>query len=185
MLILASASPRRRELMEKFHIPFKVVVSGNEEKIPDGIRPEELAEYLAGEKAKDVLRICRDDTVIGADTVVLCDGEILGKPADREEARRMLRLLSGRRHEVITGVSIISKDKRVDFSSSCMVEFYPLTEEEIEAYIDTGEPMDKAGAYGIQGEGALLVKGISGDFYTVMGLPVAELYRRLADLGIS
>ena len=184
MLILASASPRRRELMKKLHIPFKVEVSGNEEKVPESIKPEKLPEYLAMEKAKDVFKTHREDTVIGSDTIVLLDGEILGKPKDREDAKRMLGLLSGRRHEVITGVSIISKDKSLCFSETCGVEFYPLSEEEIDAYVDTGEPMDKAGSYGILGEGAILVKGIDGDFYTVMGLPLARLYRALKEFGI-
>ncbi|MGI6079525.1 MAG: Maf family protein [Candidatus Avilachnospira sp.] len=179
MLILASGSPRRRELIEKLHIPYMVEVSGNEELIPEGMSPEKLPEYLSGEKAKAVFEKHRGDTVIGADTIVLYAGKILGKPSDKEEAKSMLRLLSGRKHEVITGVSIISEKKSLSFSESCEVEFYELSDEEIDAYIATGEPMDKAGAYGIQGDGALLVKAIHGDYYTVMGLPIAELSRKL------
>ncbi len=184
MLILASGSPRRMELMEKLHIPFKVEVSGNEEIIPEGIEPEKLPEYLAIEKAKDVFKKHEGEgaVVIGSDTIVLCNGKILGKPHSREEAIEMLKGLSGRTHEVVTGVGIISDAGSHSFTDTCEVEFYPLKDEEIERYVDSGEPMDKAGAYGIQGDGALLVKGIRGDYYTVMGLPVARLYRVLSEL---
>lgn len=186
MLILASGSPRRRELIEKLHLPFEVEVSGNEEIIPEGIEPKDLPEYLALEKAKDVFKKHKSESaiIIGADTVVLCGGRILGKPHSRQEAIDMLKSLSGRTHEVVTGVGIISDRGEHSFTDICEVEFYPLKDREIERYVDSGEPMDKAGAYGIQGDGALLVKGIRGDYYTVMGLPVARLYRTLSELGI-
>lgn len=184
MLILASASPRRRELMEKLHIPFQVVVSDAEEERPEGIRPEEVPVYLASQKAEAVAaRLAgtrsQSDVIIGSDTIVLLEGRILGKPHSREEAFDMLKSLSGRMHSVLTGVCLLSGDRRESFTSRTEVRFYPLSDEEIHAYIASGEPMDKAGAYGIQGDGALFVKEIRGDYYTVVGLPVAELARRL------
>lgn len=186
MLILASASPRRRELMEKLHTPFVCEPAAAPEVVPDGLPAALVPEHLAAHKAEEVFQkhaAAASDSdpliVIGSDTVVLCNGKILGKPHSRDEAAAMLRLLSGRTHEVLTGVCLRSAEKTVRFTSRTEVEFYPLSEMQITAYIESGEPMDKAGAYGIQGDGALLVKGICGDYYTVMGFPVARIAREL------
>lgn len=147
-------------------------------------KPDALVEALAEKKASYVMERRPGDVIIGADTVVVLDGEILGKPADEADARRMLRMLSGRTHDVWTGVCVLSKDIREVFSVRAGVEFFPLSDAEIEAYIKSGDPMDKAGAYGIQGGAALFVAGITGDFYNVMGLPVSRLHKRLCGLGL-
>ena len=180
-LILASNSPRRRELMKKLGRPFFADPSRVEEKLPEGLETSMAAEYLSSIKAQEVYDRYGDGelTVIGSDTVVLLDGKIFGKPRDEEDAKRMLRELSGRTHEVRTGVTIISEKGKQSFTSVTEVEFYPLSEKEIEDYAASGEPMDKAGAYGIQDQGALLVKEIRGDFFTVVGFPIAEVSRRL------
>lgn len=186
MIILASASPRRRELMEKYiSKEFKVIPANTAESTPDSIPAEEVAEYLAVQKAQAVCAENPYDDVIGADTVVLLDGKILGKPRNINHAREMLSMLSGRIHTVITGVCVCTRGKVQSFSEQTRVEFYPLTENEIEKYIKTGDPMDKAGAYGIQSEGCLLVKGINGDFFNVVGLPVARLSRVLKELSVQ
>lgn len=184
-LILASKSPRRRELMEKLQAPFLCEPSGVEEIIPEEIGVEKTAEYLSMIKAEDIYRkhAGQGKTVIGSDTVVVLDGVIYGKPKDRTDAFRMLKELSGKTHRVLTGVSIRSDEGRENFTTQTGVEFYDLTDEEISRYLDTGEPFDKAGAYGIQGYGALLVKKIDGDYYTVMGFPIAEIYQRLKKKG--
>lgn len=179
-MILASRSPRRRELLSLIAEKFIVVPAEGEEVIGENVPPEDAVKMLALQKATEIYSKYKDETIIAADTVVATDGEILGKPHSKEEAADMLRKLSGRRHSVFTGVCVIYPDGATDcFAEETRVEFYPLTEEEISAYIATGEPMDKAGAYGIQGRGALLVKAISGDYYNVMGLPVGRLYRAL------
>lgn len=184
MLVLASASPRRRELLGHIGVPFEVSVSAADENIAPGLPPEEAVKTLAVRKAEAVFNDRPDAVVLGADTIVVSDGRILGKPADEEGAREMLRSLSGRKHMVYTGVAILSKERRESFVSATEVEFYPLEDEEINTYVSTGEPMDKAGAYGIQGFGAVFIKGIAGDYYTVVGLPVAEVARRLRNYGI-
>ena len=181
-LILASASPRRRELLEKLQIPFEVIVSDCDETLPEGIPAESAAELLAVRKAAAVAKAHPDAVVIGADTTVILDEEILGKPADEADCKRMLHALSGRQHKVITGVGIFWAGHSLSFSDETAVQFYPLTDAEINAYAASEEPYDKAGAYGIQGQGALLVAGIHGDYYNVMGLPVARLARQLRDL---
>ncbi len=178
-LILASASPRRKELINFISNDVVIIPSDADETLPEDIIPSKASEYLSTIKAESVYNSNPDDIVIGCDTIVLVNDEILGKPKDREDAFRMLKLLSGNVHQVITGVTIISKDKKDVFSESTDVEFYPLSDEEIYRYIDTGDPFDKAGAYGIQTEGCLLVKGVKGDFFNVVGLPVAELKRHL------
>ena len=184
-LILASASPRRRELLEKLQMPFAVVVSDCDETLPDGIPAESAAEMLAVRKAAAVAKLHPDAIVIGADTTVILDGEILGKPADPADCKRMLHALSGRQHQVITGVAVFHGGRSLSFSDTTQVQFYPLTVEEIDAYAASDEPYDKAGAYGIQGQGALLIEGIRGDYYNVMGLPVAKLARILRKFGIN
>ena len=186
MLILASASPRRRELMNMAGLSCECIPSNAEEVIPEGAAPEEIPAILAGQKAAAVFAAHPGDVVIGSDTVVEIEGRILGKPHTEAEAAEMLRLLSGKTHLVHTGVCIVSEEKKKVFTSTTAVEFYPLTDGEIAAYVATKDPMDKAGAYGIQGPGSYLVKGITGDYYTVMGFPIAEVQRSLRyDFGIS
>ncbi len=183
-LILASGSPRRRELLSVITADFSVVVSDAEETIGPGTPPHRAVEELALQKALAVFEAHGDCAVIGSDTVVALDGRILGKPGSREEAAEMLGTLSGREHTVFTGVAVLAPGVRRVFHCATQVEFYPLSGEEIAWYVSTGEPMDKAGAYGIQGQGSLLVKGIRGDYFNVMGFPVAEVWRHLVALGI-
>lgn len=180
-LILASKSPRRKELLSFITEDFAIKVSDADETLRPGMSPEEAVEYLSEIKGTAVARENNRDTVISSDTIVVLDNMILGKPHSREEAYSMLTALSGRTHEVYTGVCIIAPDKKISFACRTEVTFYPLTDEEIEKYIETGEPFDKAGAYGIQGKGALLIEGIKGDYYNVMGLPVARLQRALKE----
>lgn len=177
MYILASASPRRRELFGLISDDFRIVPSNAEETAPDGIAAENLPERLARLKAGDIAAKYPFDTVIGADTVVILDGKVLGKPENPEDAVRMLTALSGKRHKVITGCAVCKNGACRSFSSVTEVEFYPLDDREISDYVATGEPLDKAGAYGIQGRGALFVKSINGDYFNVVGLPVAALHR--------
>ena len=176
-IILASASPRRKELLGHISDNFDVVVSSVEEIVPPNIPQDEVPQFLATLKAKDVAKNHIEDLVIGADTCVLCDGIILGKPKDREAAYKMLSSLSGKTHTVITGCSLVKNNRSISFSVSTEVEFYTLTDKEINEYIETNEPFDKAGGYGIQGKGSLLVKGIKGDYFNVVGLPIAKLKR--------
>ena len=177
--ILASASPRRKELLTLAGIEYEVVVSQCEEILPDGITPDKAVEELARQKAEDVFNRNPDCMIIAADTVVALGNTILGKPKDEDDAFAMLSSLSGRRHTVFTGVCIKSEDKTDIFHVATEVEFYDLSEKEIKDYIATKEPMDKAGAYGIQGKGFVLVKGIHGDYFNVVGLPLAETVRHL------
>lgn len=179
-MILASASPRRKELLSYIADDFKVIPAKGEENIPDGSSPEETVYMLSRQKAEEIYSTYKNETIIAADTIVSIDGKILGKPHDKHEAFEMLSALSGRTHAVYTGVCIITKNgERMSFTEKTEVEFYPLSENDIRSYIATGDPMDKAGAYGIQEKGAFLVKGIIGDFYNVMGLPIAQLKRYL------
>ena len=178
-IILASKSPRRHELFEYITRDFEVVAIDEPEVLPKDIPLEEAPVFLAEHKAEAAARLYPDKTVIGADTVVILSGELMGKPKDSDDAFRMLRALSGGVHTIVTGCCIINGTRRSAFSQTTEVEFYKLSDREILDYIATGEPFDKAGAYGIQGQGMLLVKGIVGDYYNVMGLPVAELKREL------
>ena len=181
MIILASKSPRRRELLTLGGIDFTVKSSDVDETLPDGMtKPCEVVKYLSKIKAEAVYD--GDNVVIGADTVVAIDGNILGKPQDADDAKRMLKMLSGKVHSVFTGVTIISPKGVNSFYSETKVEFYSLTNEEIDEYILSGEPMDKAGAYGIQGKGSLLIKGIVGDYFNVVGLPLAQTVRELRNM---
>ncbi|WP_405345626.1 Maf family protein [Ruminococcus sp.] len=182
-IILASQSPRRQELIAHITPEFTVIVSDAEESLPEGLPPEDVPAYLAGIKAETVAADHPDDIVIGADTVVILDGCILGKPRDKDDAVRMLSALSGKAHTVVTGCAVYQGSRRITFSEQTRVEFYPLSDREILEYIATGEPFDKAGAYGIQGRGCVLVKRIEGDFFNVMGLPVARLKRELKRFG--
>lgn len=187
--ILASSSPRRKELLEQAGFSFEIFVSDEDEKI-QAASPSETVMELAYRKAENVFQKIKDTkeslTVIGADTVVSYRGEILGKPADEEEAMAMLSLLADRTHQVYTGVCLIhfkNGEKNVrKFYECTQVSFYPITREELKRYIQTGDPMDKAGAYGIQGSFAVHVKGIEGDYNNVVGLPIARLYQELKKL---
>lgn len=177
MIILASQSPRRQELLKLITSDFEIKVSNVDETLPDKITPKEAVMYLS--KIKAVPFADGDNIVIGADTVVALDGKILGKPKSEENAKEMLRFLSGRTHSVFTGVTLASDKKTKTFAVETKVKFFELTNEEIDAYIKTKEPFDKAGAYGIQGYGSLLVEKIDGDYFNVVGLPVSTLAREL------
>jgi septum formation protein len=184
-LILASGSPRREILLRQTGLEFDVEPSGAEETIPEGVPPRELAERLAVEKARLVVARRFSGLVIGADTVVVLKGRILGKPADASEAAEMLRSLSGREHQVITGIAVIdaaSGEMRSD-AVSTVVKFAPLSQDAIDRYVATGEPLDKAGGYGIQGFGALLIERIDGCYFNVVGLPLRRLAELLGELG--
>lgn len=182
MIILASGSPRRKELLTLITEDFKIIPADIDETIDKNIELLKQPQYLAEKKARFVFENGhQNDIVIGSDTGVFIDRKMLGKPTDTENARQMLKELSGKKHIVVTGCSIISKDKCISFSEKTSVEFYKLSNDEIDEYILTNEHKDKAGAYGIQGKGATLVKGIEGDFYNVVGLPVGALKRRLKE----
>lgn len=183
-IVLASGSPRRREILEGLGLPFRVTVSGAEENIDPGTPPYLAVERLSLLKAADAAKGQPENAlVIGADTVVVLDGEILTKPVDEEDAARMLARLSGRQHSVLTGISVMRRrdGKAVSVFEETKVCFRTLSEEEIMRYVSTGEPLDKAGAYGIQGRGSLLVERIEGDYFNVVGLPVCRLARLLAE----
>lgn len=180
-IILASASPRRSELMTLAGFRFDVICADIDEIVPEKALPQEVVMSLALQKAQAVAKDHRKSAVVGSDTVVALDGKILGKPRSEKEAVEMLRSLSGRIHKVFTGVAIVCGEKVTSFFEETEVEFYPLTDQEILDYVATGEPMDKAGAYGIQGRGAVLVKRINGDYFNVMGLPISKVYRELKD----
>lgn len=183
MLILASGSPRRQELLHLITSDFSVVTSEVDERAITAPTAKELVQKLAEAKAAAVAAIQPGAIVIGCDTVVDLDGEVLGKPADQEEARSMMQRLSGRKHFVHTGVCLAGSGKKDCFVESSEVAFAPLTAQEIEAYISTDEPYDKAGGYGIQGGAAKFCTGISGCYFNIMGLPVSALYRHLCIFG--
>lgn len=184
-IILASSSPRRQELLTLAGIEYTVVPSECDEILSADMTPEEAVQCLAEQKAADVSARFPDDTIIAADTVVASEGKILGKPKNEADAFDMLSSLSGKIHTVYTGVCLMQKNKKELFFSATDVEFYALTPEEINKYIATHEPMDKAGAYGIQGKGALFVRKINGDYFNVVGLPIAETVRALRNLPIN
>ncbi len=180
-IILASGSPRRQELMKMAGLKFIILPSDIPENVPESVPLEKRSGFLAELKASAMSVFHPRDIIIGADTTVLCQGRLMGKPKDEAEAKEMLQFLSGKVHSVFTGVSLIYSDEEDadTFISETKVEFYELSEAEIDAYVASGEPMDKAGAYGIQGKGCRLVKRIEGDYFTVVGLPIAEVVRRL------
>ena len=178
-VILASQSPRRRELLEKTGIPFSIIVRGTEELKEASMPPQELCLHNAAAKAEAVFREHPDSTVIGADTLVFLEGFPLGKPEDEEEARSMLRKLSGRTHHVCTAVAIRSPLGMKNLAVLTEVTFRKLTEKDIRHYMELVDVMDKAGSYGIQGGAALFCEKLEGDYYNVMGLPVCRLYETL------
>ena len=202
-IILASASPRRRELLAQIGLPYEVIVSDVEEKAVSD-KPWEMVEELSGLKAMAVADKLLEESnkkanlnqktasgdagpfvIVGADTVVVFEGQIMGKPEDEQDAVRMLSLLQGRTHQVYTGVTLVYVEeereeiRRISFHEKTDVTMYPMSQEEIRGYVDTKEPMDKAGAYGIQGRCAAFIKGICGDYNNVVGLPVGRLYQEL------
>jgi septum formation protein len=179
--ILASQSPRRKQLLEWAEMEFDIMVHTTDESFPGTHTPEEIAIHIAKEKARAVAEVLKETrTVVAADTIVVLDNEIIGKPVDREDAISILSRLSGRGHHVITGVSIINGEKEISFSDTTLVEFYQLTTEQITFYVDKYKPYDKAGAYAIQEWiGVTGIKSINGDFYNVMGLPVSRVVQEL------
>ena len=185
-IILASASPRRRELMQMLGVnDLKILPAVGEEKADGALAPDGLVKALAAHKAREVAAKCgKDDIVVAADTIVWHLGRVYGKPHTEAEAAEMLRALSGDTHEVYTGVCVRLGERELRAAERSAVHFRPLSEEEIAAYIQTGEPMDKAGAYGIQGRASLFVEGIEGDFFNVMGLPLCRLGLMLCELGV-
>jgi septum formation protein len=184
-LILASSSPRRNELLSLTLLPFETYPSTIEEKMDITLTPGQLVESLAEQKAADVLTYNPNDVILGADTIVAFKDMRLGKPQNEQEAAETLRMLSGQTHDVYTGVCVMDKEKKRIFSVKTSVTFYPLEEETITWYISTGEPFDKAGSYGIQSSGSLLVEKIHGDYFSVVGLPVSKVARTLMDFGFS
>lgn len=178
-IILASASPRRKEILQLADLSFNIMPSDAEE-ITTKTEPQEVVMELASIKAKDIYeRSDKQSMVVGADTVVAYKGQILGKPSDEEDARRMLSMLSGQTHEVYTGVCVIEDGQIKTFYEETKVTFYEISEDEINRYIGTGEPMDKAGSYGIQGKAAVFIKGIEGDYYNVVGFPIARFLHEI------
>ncbi|MGI9043523.1 MAG: Maf family protein [Gemmatimonadaceae bacterium] len=184
-IILASSSPRRRDLLKLVGLAHTVRPADIDELPLPGELPEGHAERLAREKAEAVATLNRDDLVIAADTIVVLDDEILGKPRDEADARKTLSRLSGRTHTVVTGMACSLGGRTVSGVENVSVTFRYLTEAEIEAYVATGEPMDKAGAYGIQGYGATIVRRIDGDYFAVMGLSLVRLVSLMRELGVS
>ena len=185
-VILASASPRRQELIKLIFDSVEILPADCDETLPRGIGAREAVEYLSKIKNEASAKLTeKENLIISADTVVAVDDEILGKPVDKEDARRMISLLSGKVHQVYTGVTLSLNGKMKTFSEKTDVEFFYLTEDEIEEYISSSEPYDKAGAYGIQGKAGLLVKGINGDYYNVVGFPVARLKREIQEFLFS
>ena len=177
-LVLASKSPRRSEILKNAGIDFTIRVADADETIPAGTNPQDAVVFLAARKALAVER-AEDETILGADTIVVLDGKILGKPKDREDAFNMLRSLSGRVHSVFTGVCAVGNGISLTFAEETKVEFYSLTDDEINEYLDTDEPYDKAGAYGIQGIASKFIRGIEGDYFNVVGLPISSVYKKI------
>ena len=187
-VILASGSPRRKELLEMLRVKnLMIIPARGEEKAHPELSPDALVKELSRCKAAEVaaLHAAPDDVVIGADTIVVLDGQVLGKPHDTADAKRMLSALSGRAHTVYTGVTVIRGGTVLSHAEETQVHFRPLTEAEIDAYVATGAPMDKAGAYGAQGYASLFVEKLEGDFFNVMGLPLCALGNLLKRLDVS
>ena len=190
-IILASASDRRKDILSQVWISYEVMTSSIDEDAIQADTPAALVEALSAAKAEDIAeRLTKNFVIIGADTVIVKDNSILGKPSDEAEAAKMLQMLQGNRHEVYTGVTLISVSPEgkglIDtFHVRTIVDMIPMTAAQIDAYIKTGEPMDKAGAYGIQGRGAAYIQDIAGDYYNVVGLPISTVLARLANMGID
>ena len=186
-IVLCSASPRRQELLRHIGITdFDIRIPNADESVPSGLTAQETVELISRKKALEGRKLCSEDEIcITADTMVFLDHVRLGKPANEEEALQMLTALQGREHVVCTGITVCRGDEMITECETTTVHFRAASEQELLAYIRTGEPMDKAGAYGIQGIGCLLVEGIHGDYYNVMGLPVLRLSRMLARFGIT
>lgn len=186
LIILASASPRRKEILEKTGLKFQVDAGSYEEDMGLAMGPHKLARFLSREKAKAVAAKYKNALIIAADTIVILKGEVLGKPHTAKESMRMLSLLNGRTHSVVTGFTVIDtgSNKKISGSVETRVTFSRLTVDEIKAYVKSGEPLDKAGAYGVQGLGAVIVKRIEGDYFNVMGLPLSSLTEALKKFGV-
>lgn len=186
-IILASMSPRRKALLEILGIPFTIVVSDFEEELTNNKNPQQLVEELSLGKAKAVCQKETNAIIIAADTIVVCNNQVLGKPKSKDDAKRMLQLLSNTTHQIITGMTIMDTDTKQTLtrSETARVFMRQITEEEIDTYISTGEPLDKAGAYGIQEKGAIFVKKVEGDFFNIVGLPLYTLAQSLKQFGID
>lgn len=178
-VILASQSPRRKELLQRVVPQFDIVPADIDEEVKPCMTPTEYVLEMATQKARFIAKTHPEALIIGCDTIVTIDNQVLGKPVSRADGFRMLKALSGREHHVYTSVTLIEGDQEASVTVPSKVTFYELTDEEINTYLDTEEYADKAGAYGIQGQGALLIKSIEGDYYTIMGLPIARLSRML------
>lgn len=181
-IILASGSPRRKELLELLHVDFEIITSNVEEVIKSNLSHEEVVMDIAKQKALDIAKDHKDKIVLGFDTLVIFNDIPLGKPKNKDDAFFMLKQLSGNTHQVLTGCCIIEGDAISTFYDQALVTFSNLSDQEIQEYIDTDEPMDKAGAYGIQGYGAKFIENVNGDFYSVMGLPINKLYKKLKNI---
>lgn len=184
-LILASGSPRRKELLENLQLKFECIPSQIDEVFDEYASPEEIVKTLAYSKANDIRKQHENSCVIGADTIVVLGNKILGKPKDEQDAFQTLKLLSNNTHDVYTGVAILFQMHEVVFYEKTEVTFWELTDKEIHDYIASGEPLDKAGSYGIQTLGSTLVKKINGDYFNVVGLPISRTFRELKKLSIS
>ena len=178
-IILASASPRRKELLKRIYSDFEIAAADIDESIPAQIKNENAPEFLSVQKAKAIDPGEENNLIIAADTIVILNSEILGKPQDDEDAKRMLRLLSGKTHKVITGCCLRQGEKYRSFSVESTVTFYKLTEKDIDTYVSSGASSGKAGAYGIQDTGCLFVKEICGDYYNIVGLPIGRLNQEI------
>lgn len=183
MIILASSSPRRRELLSMIGLHYVIETSGEEEIQPHGLPPAEFVKTLALQKAQPVADLHPEDCVIGADTIVYLEGDILGKPHTPEVAKAFLTRMQGKQHVVFTGVAVLKNGKADVRHCETRVAFAPMTQREIEAYVATGEPLDKAGAYGVQGPGGIFVERVEGNYFNVIGLPLPLLYKMLIDAG--
>ena len=183
MIILASSSPRRRELLSMIGLNYVIETSGEEEVQPHGLPPAEFVKTLALQKAQPVADLHPGDCVIGADTIVYLEGDILGKPHTPDVAKAYLRRMQGKQHIVFTGVAVLKNGKVDVRHCETTVTFAPMTPREIDAYVATGEPLDKAGAYGVQGPGGIFVERVEGNYFNVIGLPLPMLYNMLIDAG--
>ena len=183
MIILASSSPRRKELLSMIGLNYIIETSGEEEIQPHGLPPAEFVKTLALQKAQPVADLHPEDCVIGADTIVYLEGDILGKPHMPEVAKAYLSRMQGKTHVVFTGVAVLKNGKADVRHCETTVTFAPMTEREIERYVETGEPLDKAGAYGVQGPGGVFVERVEGNYFNVIGLPLPILYQMLTDAG--